>query len=53
MFFGMRAQLRKLGKVYTRPTSKIQMLQNASLALKAIADDNVKLVNVGEWRHVT
>ncbi|XP_052782303.1 filamin-B-like isoform X2 [Mya arenaria] len=40
-------QLRKIGKVYTKPTSKIQQLQNASLALKAIADDNVKLVNVG------
>ncbi|XP_052216594.1 filamin-A-like isoform X3 [Dreissena polymorpha] len=40
-------QLRKIGKVYTKPTSKIQMLQNVSLALKAITDDNVKLVNVG------
>lgn len=40
-------QFRKIGKVYTKPTSKIQKLQNVSLALKAITDDNVKLVNVG------
>ncbi|XP_045200406.2 filamin-B-like isoform X2 [Mercenaria mercenaria] len=40
-------QFRKIGRVYTKPTSKIQKLQNVSLALKAITDDNVKLVNVG------
>ncbi|KAL4219915.1 hypothetical protein ACF0H5_020327 [Mactra antiquata] len=40
-------QFRKIGRIYTKPTSKIQMLQNVSLALKAITDDNVKLVNVG------
>lgn len=42
-------QFRKIGKVYTKATSKIQMLQNVSLALKAVTDDHVKLVNVGKF----
>lgn len=49
MYIGYILQFRKIGKVYTKPSSKIQMLQNVSLALKAIADDNVKLVNVGKY----
>ncbi|KAK3776305.1 hypothetical protein RRG08_039893 [Elysia crispata] len=40
-------QFRKLGKVFQRPTSRIQMLQNVSLALQAVAEDNVRLVNIG------
>uniref|UniRef100_A0A0B7BBD2 Calponin-homology (CH) domain-containing protein n=2 Tax=Arion vulgaris TaxID=1028688 RepID=A0A0B7BBD2_9EUPU len=40
-------QFKKIGKVYSKPTSKIQMLHNVSLALRAVADDNVKLVNIG------
>ena len=42
-------QFRKIGKVYTKAASKIQMLQNVSLALKAVTDDHVKLVNVGKF----
>ena len=41
-------QFRKIGKVYTKAASKFQMLQNVSLALKAITDDHVKLVNLGK-----
>lgn len=40
-------QFKKIGKVYSKPTSKFQMLHNVSLALQAVADDNVKLVNIG------
>ncbi|RUS89528.1 hypothetical protein EGW08_002716 [Elysia chlorotica] len=40
-------QFRKIGKVFQRPTSRIQMLQNVSLALQAVAEDNVRLVNIG------
>ncbi|XP_059161846.1 filamin-A-like isoform X3 [Physella acuta] len=40
-------QFKKIGKVYSKPTSRIQMLNNVSLALNAIAADNVKLVNIG------
>lgn len=40
-------QFRKIGKVYTNPSSKIHKLQNVSLALDAITSDNVRLVNVG------
>ena len=41
-------QFRKIGKVYTKTASQFQMLQNVSLALKAVTDDHVKLVNLGE-----
>ena len=41
-------QFRKIGRVYNKPTSRIQMLQNVTLALQAIADDHIKLVNIGE-----
>ena len=41
-------QFRKIGRVYSKPTSRIQMLQNVTLALQAIADDHIKLVNIGE-----
>nr|KAG5708293.1 hypothetical protein BaRGS_021227 [Batillaria attramentaria] len=40
-------QFRKIGRVYSKPTSRIQMLQNAALALQAIADDHIRLVNIG------
>ncbi|CAG5132066.1 unnamed protein product, partial [Candidula unifasciata] len=40
-------QYQKIGKVYSKPSTRIQMLHNVSLALQAIADDNVKLVNIG------
>ncbi|KAL3848275.1 hypothetical protein ACJMK2_019143 [Sinanodonta woodiana] len=40
-------QFRKIGKVYPKPSGKIQMLQNVALAFKALADDNIKLVNIG------
>jgi len=41
-------QFKKLGKVYSKPTSRIQMLQNVSLAFKAVTEDNIKLVNIGK-----
>ncbi|KAK6962673.1 filamin-A [Biomphalaria glabrata] len=40
-------QFKKIGKVYSHPNGRIQMLHNVSLALQAIASDNVKLVNIG------
>ncbi|KAL5004306.1 hypothetical protein ScPMuIL_017762 [Solemya velum] len=40
-------QFRKIGKVYSKPTRRIQMIANVSLAFKAIAEDNIKLVNIG------
>ncbi|XP_041356367.1 filamin-A-like [Gigantopelta aegis] len=40
-------QFRKIGKVYMKPKSKIQMLQNVDLAFRAIVDDNIRLVNIG------
>ena len=53
LFFSKK--FRKVGKVYTKPNNRIQQLQNVSLALTAITDDNVKLVNVGKniyfYRH--
>lgn len=42
-------QFRKIGRVYTKPRSKIQMLQNVQLAFEAIAEDQIRLVNIGEW----
>lgn len=41
-------QLKKIGKVYTEPKTQIQMIQNVSLACKAIVEDNVKLINIGK-----
>ena len=41
-------QFRKIGRVYSKPASRIQMLQNVALALQAIADDHIRLVNIGE-----
>ncbi|XP_076454287.1 filamin-A-like [Babylonia areolata] len=40
-------QFRKVGRVYSRPISRIQMLQNVALALQAIRDDHIRLVNIG------
>jgi len=40
-------QLKKIGKVYAKPTTRIQMIQNVAIACKAITEDNIKLVNIG------
>ncbi|KAJ8310288.1 hypothetical protein KUTeg_012153 [Tegillarca granosa] len=40
-------QLKKIGKITEKPTKKIQKIQNVSIACKAITEDNVKLVNIG------
>ncbi|XP_060074083.1 filamin-A-like [Ylistrum balloti] len=40
-------QLKKIGRVYSKPQGQIQRLANVSLALTAITEDNVKLVNIG------
>lgn len=42
-------QFRKIGKVHSKPTRNIQKIANVSLAFKAIAEDNIKLVNIGEF----
>lgn len=42
-------QFKKIGKVIPNPTGRIQMIQNVALACKAIMEDNVRLVNIGEW----
>lgn len=41
-------QFKKIGKVITNPTGRIQMIQNVSLACKAIMEDNIRLVNIGK-----
>lgn len=40
-------QLKKIGKVYAKPISRIQQIQNVAIACKAITEDNIKLVNIG------
>ena len=42
-------QNRKIGRIIKKPINPHQSLGNVSLALKAIADDNVRLVNIGEY----
>ncbi|KAL8594788.1 hypothetical protein ACOMHN_047506 [Nucella lapillus] len=46
-------QHRKIGKVIKKPLNHHQSLENVSLALKAVADDNVRLVNIGSEDIVT
>ncbi|KAK7485457.1 hypothetical protein BaRGS_00023267, partial [Batillaria attramentaria] len=43
-------QNRKIGKVIKKPINQHQSLENVTLALKAIAEDNVRLVNIGGKR---
>ncbi|XP_062580675.1 filamin-A-like [Saccostrea cucullata] len=40
-------QFKKIGKVIANPTGRIQKIENVSLACKAIMEDNVRLVNIG------
>ncbi|KAH9509020.1 hypothetical protein Btru_048633 [Bulinus truncatus] len=40
-------QSRKIGRVIKKPMNQHQCLENVTLALRAIADDNVRLVNIG------
>ncbi|XP_076435460.1 filamin-B-like isoform X2 [Babylonia areolata] len=40
-------QQRRIGKVIKKPMNQHQSLENVTLALKAIAEDNVRLVNIG------
>ncbi|CAG5127218.1 unnamed protein product, partial [Candidula unifasciata] len=40
-------QNRKIGRVIKNPVNQHQRLENVTLALKAIAEDNVRLVNIG------
>ncbi|XP_022287770.2 filamin-A-like [Crassostrea virginica] len=40
-------QFKKIGKVIPNPTGRIQMIQNVALACKAIVEDNIRLVNIG------
>ncbi|ESO96022.1 hypothetical protein LOTGIDRAFT_116257 [Lottia gigantea] len=36
-------QVRKIGKVYSKSKSRIQMIQNVNLAFKAIAEDKYQI----------
>lgn len=45
------AQPRKIGRYTKKPTTKIQCLENLSLALKFIKSENIKLVNIGKLDH--
>ncbi|OQV23312.1 Filamin-B [Hypsibius exemplaris] len=40
-------QGRRIGKAFQNPVNQHQMLENVQLALNAIMDDNIKLVNIG------
>lgn len=40
-------QNRKIGKVIKKPINQHQSLENVTLALKACAEDNIRLVNIG------
>jgi hypothetical protein len=41
-------QGRRIGKAFQNPVNQHQMLENVQLALNAIMDDNIKLVNIGK-----
>ena len=41
-------QGRRIGKAFQNAVNQHQMLENVQLALNAIMDDNIKLVNIGE-----
>ncbi|XP_064615046.1 filamin-A-like isoform X2 [Liolophura sinensis] len=40
-------QFKKIGKVCRNPRNQIQMIGNVALAFKAIAEDHVRMVNIG------
>ncbi|RUS75788.1 hypothetical protein EGW08_016449, partial [Elysia chlorotica] len=40
-------QARKIGRVIKKPLNQHQSLENVTLALRAIAEDGVRLVNIG------
>ena len=42
-------QKKRVGRVIKKPMNQHQFLENVSLALNAIAQDNVKLVNIGKF----
>lgn len=41
-------QNKKIGRVIKNPLNQHQSLENVTLALRAIAEDNVRLVNIGK-----
>ena len=41
-------QGRRIGKAFQTPVNQHQMLENVQLALNAMMDDNIKLVNIGK-----
>ena len=41
-------QSRKIGRVIKKPLNQHQSLENVTLALRAIAEDGVRLVNIGK-----
>lgn len=42
---------KRLPKHNKRPTFRSQKLENVSVALKFLDDENIKLVNIGEYTH--
>lgn len=40
-------QFRRIGKICTNPKNQMQMLQNVDVAFRAIIEDKVKIVNIG------
>lgn len=42
-------QSRKLGRVFTNPTTDIQKIENVNRAFRALSDQGIRLVNIGEW----
>ena len=47
--FGVASSLLVPMQVIKKPINQHQSLENVTIALKAIADDNVRLVPIGEW----
>lgn len=42
-------QHKEIRRVVKKPVNQHQFLENVTLALQAIANDNIKLVNIGKW----
>lgn len=40
-------QFRRIGKIFMKPQNQIQMLQNVDLVFRAIMEDKIKIVNIG------
>lgn len=45
-------QNKRVGRVVKKPHNQHQYLENVSLALRAMVNDGIKLVNIGELMHM-